>query len=128
MKIREGFDLVSGWKRDRNDPLSKTVPSKLFNLTTRLFSGIPLHDFNCGLRAARRSALLGLGLEAPGMELASEMIVLAAQAPADPPLSCITDGTRVRHTYLRHADPDKLRSYLLRVAMIEGIRRSNSIT
>ncbi len=54
MKIRHGFDLVSGWKRERNDPVSKTVPSKLFNLTTRLFSGIPLHDFNCGLKAFSR--------------------------------------------------------------------------
>ncbi|HHE31304.1 MAG TPA: glycosyltransferase [Chlorobaculum parvum] len=50
-KLHEGFDLVSGWKRERNDPLSKTMPSKLFNLTTRIFSGIPLHDFNCGLKA-----------------------------------------------------------------------------
>jgi dolichol-phosphate mannosyltransferase len=50
-KIREGYDLVSGWKQVRNDPVTKTVPSKLFNLTTRIFSGIPLHDFNCGLKA-----------------------------------------------------------------------------
>jgi glycosyltransferase involved in cell wall biosynthesis len=62
IKIREGFDLVSGWKQERNDPASKTVPSKLFNLTTRLFSGIPLHDFNCGLKAFRRELADSLDL------------------------------------------------------------------
>jgi len=48
---KEGYDLVSGWKKKRYDPISKTIPSKLFNSITRLFSGIPLHDFNCGLKA-----------------------------------------------------------------------------
>ncbi|TNJ38325.1 glycosyltransferase family 2 protein [Chlorobaculum thiosulfatiphilum] len=62
MKIREGYDLVSGWKRERNDPVSKTVPSKLFNLTTRLFSGIALHDFNCGLKAYSRELASALDL------------------------------------------------------------------
>jgi len=47
----EEFDLVSGWKKVRNDPISKTLPSRLFNSVTRLFSGIRLHDFNCGLKA-----------------------------------------------------------------------------
>lgn len=48
----EGYDLVSGWKRKRYDPLSKTIPTKLFNATARKFSGIDnLHDFNCGLKA-----------------------------------------------------------------------------
>jgi len=47
----DGFDLVSGWKKKRHDPLGKTIPSKLFNGTTRKLSGIPLHDFNCGLKA-----------------------------------------------------------------------------
>lgn len=47
----EGFDLVSGWKKKRYDPLSKTIPSKLFNRVTSLVSGIRLHDFNCGLKA-----------------------------------------------------------------------------
>lgn len=47
----EGYDLVSGWKRKRYDPLSKTLPSRFFNGVTRLLSGIPLHDFNCGLKA-----------------------------------------------------------------------------
>ncbi len=49
----EGYDLVSGWKRKRHDPISKTIPSRFFNGVTRLMSGIPLHDFNCGLKAYR---------------------------------------------------------------------------
>lgn len=50
--IREdGFDLVSGWKKKRYDPLSKTIPTKLYNWATRKMSGIKLHDFNCGLKA-----------------------------------------------------------------------------
>ncbi len=61
-KLHEGFDLVSGWKRERRDPVSKTLPSKLFNRTTRLFSGIPLHDFNCGLKAYRRELSSSLEL------------------------------------------------------------------
>lgn len=52
MIIKEGFDLVSGWKKKRFDPiLSKNIPSKLFNATARIVSGIKLHDFNCGLKA-----------------------------------------------------------------------------
>lgn len=49
----EGFDLVSGWKEKRYDPISKTIPTKLFNGVTRRMSGIKLHDFNCGLKAYR---------------------------------------------------------------------------
>ncbi len=49
----EGYDLVSGWKKKRYDPLSKTLPTKLFNATARLVSGIKLHDFNSGLKAYR---------------------------------------------------------------------------
>jgi glycosyltransferase involved in cell wall biosynthesis len=48
-----GFDLVSGWKKKRHDPVSKTVPTKLYNWATRRMSGIKLHDFNCGLKAYR---------------------------------------------------------------------------
>ncbi len=52
MIVEEGYDLVSGWKKKRYDPLSKTIPTKLFNATARKFSGIKnLHDFNCGLKA-----------------------------------------------------------------------------
>ncbi|MBB6612548.1 glycosyltransferase family 2 protein [Pontibacter sp. Tf4] len=48
------YDLVSGWKQKRYDPLSKTIPTKLFNAATRKLSGIQLHDFNCGLKAYRQ--------------------------------------------------------------------------
>ena len=47
----DGFDLVSGWKQKRYDPISKTIPSKFFNRTARAMSGIKLNDFNCGLKA-----------------------------------------------------------------------------
>jgi hypothetical protein len=47
----DGFQLVSGWKKKRNDPISKTIPSKFFNKVTSWISGIKLHDFNCGLKA-----------------------------------------------------------------------------
>jgi glycosyltransferase involved in cell wall biosynthesis len=54
MITKEGYDLVSGWKKKRYDPLSKTIPTKLFNATARRVSGIHnLHDFNCGLKAYR---------------------------------------------------------------------------
>ncbi|HEY3874058.1 MAG TPA: glycosyltransferase [Candidatus Kapabacteria bacterium] len=53
-KLAEGYDLVSGWKKQRHDPISKTGPSKFFNRVTSLFSGIKLHDFNCGLKAYRK--------------------------------------------------------------------------
>ena len=54
MITRDGYDLVSGWKQKRYDPLSKTIPTKLFNATARRVSGIHnLHDFNCGLKAYR---------------------------------------------------------------------------
>ena len=51
MIVDKGFNLVSGWKQKRFDPISKTIPSKLFNQVTSWFSGIKLHDFNCGLKA-----------------------------------------------------------------------------
>ena len=53
-KLGEGYDLVSGWKYKRHDPISKTLPSKLFNRVTCLISGIRIHDINCGLKAYRR--------------------------------------------------------------------------
>ena len=53
----EGYDLVSGWKKKRHDPIGKTLPSKLFNATVRLVSGIKLHDFNCGLKAYRKEVV-----------------------------------------------------------------------
>jgi glycosyltransferase involved in cell wall biosynthesis len=56
-KLDEGFDMVSGWKKKRHDPISKTLPSKFFNLTTSLLTGIKIHDFNCGLKAYRRDVI-----------------------------------------------------------------------
>ena len=50
----EGFDMVSGWKKRRYDPISKTIPSRFFNAAARFFTGIKLHDFNCGLKAYRK--------------------------------------------------------------------------
>ena len=58
MITEDGYDLVSGWKKKRYDPLSKTIPTKLFNATARKVSGIHnLHDFNCGLKAYRRDVV-----------------------------------------------------------------------
>ncbi len=54
MIMEEGYDLVSGWKKKRYDPVGKRLPSKFFNWTARIVSGIKLHDFNCGLKAYRR--------------------------------------------------------------------------
>ena len=53
MILSDGYDLVSGWKQRRHDPLSKTIPSKFFNGVTARVSKIKLHDFNCGLKAYR---------------------------------------------------------------------------
>ena len=61
-KIEEGWDAVSGVKHERKDPLSKTLPSKLFNFVVGRVSGLRLHDFNCGFKVYRREALLGLPL------------------------------------------------------------------
>ena len=55
MILEEGYDLVSGWKKRRHDPVGKRWPSKFFNWTARSVSGIRLHDFNCGLKAYRRN-------------------------------------------------------------------------
>ncbi|MBO7283217.1 MAG: glycosyltransferase family 2 protein [Alistipes sp.] len=57
MILEDGYDLVSGWKKRRYDPISKRWPSKFFNLTARVVSGIKLHDFNCGLKAYRRKVV-----------------------------------------------------------------------
>jgi glycosyltransferase involved in cell wall biosynthesis len=53
MIIKDGFDLVSGWKKKRHDPISKTIPTRFYNWSARRMSGIRLHDFNCGLKAYR---------------------------------------------------------------------------
>jgi glycosyltransferase involved in cell wall biosynthesis len=54
---KDGFDLVSGWKKKRHDPVSKTIPTKFFNWSARRMSGIKLHDFNCGLKAYRNEVV-----------------------------------------------------------------------
>ncbi|NCO38543.1 MAG: glycosyltransferase [Armatimonadetes bacterium CG_4_10_14_3_um_filter_66_18] len=56
-QLDQGYDLVSGWKKVRRDPLSKTLPSRLFNRILAWVSGLPLHDFNCGLKAYRREVV-----------------------------------------------------------------------
>ena len=61
-KLDEGFDLVSGWKTRRRDPISRRVLSKLFNSVTSRFSGVRLHDMNCGLKAYRAEVVHGLRL------------------------------------------------------------------
>jgi len=55
--IERGSDLVSGWKYTRRDPLTKKLPSKLFNVMTRLLTGVDLHDFNCGFKAYKKEVL-----------------------------------------------------------------------
>jgi len=60
MITEEGWDLVSGWKRKRYDPITKTLPTKLFNWATRKMSGIYLHDFNCGLKAYKKDVIKGI--------------------------------------------------------------------
>ncbi len=56
-KLNEGYDLVTGWKKNRHDPLEKTLPSRFFNTITAKLTGIPIHDFNCGFKAYRREVL-----------------------------------------------------------------------
>lgn len=57
MITNDGFDIVSGWKKKRYDPLSKTIPTKLYNGTVRLMTGIKLHDMNCGLKAYKKAVV-----------------------------------------------------------------------
>jgi glycosyltransferase involved in cell wall biosynthesis len=61
-KLEEGFDLVSGWKAKRRDPLSRRIPSRIFNRVTGRLSGLRLHDLNCGLKAYRAEVLRGIRL------------------------------------------------------------------
>jgi glycosyltransferase involved in cell wall biosynthesis len=55
--VDQGYDLVSGWKQRRQDPLGKTMPSRVFNATVRTVSGVPLHDFNCGFKIYRQDVV-----------------------------------------------------------------------
>jgi len=61
-KLDEGYDLVSGWKKKRHDPFSKTFPSKIGNWATRFFTGIKIHDLNCGFKAYKRKVANNLNL------------------------------------------------------------------
>ena len=56
-KLESGYDLISGWKKNRNDPVSKKLPSKLFNFVTRIATGVKIHDFNCGLKIYKKSVV-----------------------------------------------------------------------
>ncbi|MBT5932844.1 MAG: glycosyltransferase family 2 protein [Flavobacteriales bacterium] len=62
MIIQKDFDLVSGWKKKRHDPLSKTIPTKLYNWAARRITGIYLHDFNCGLKAYKNAVIKSIEL------------------------------------------------------------------
>ncbi len=62
MIVKQGYDLVSGWKKKRYDPLSKTIPTKLYNYVTGKMSGIPLHDMNCGLKAYKAVVVRNIDL------------------------------------------------------------------
>ncbi len=73
----EGLDLVSGWKKKRYDPISKTIPSKFFNWTARKATGIKLHDFNCGLKAYRHNLVKSIEIYG---EMHRYIPVLAKQA------------------------------------------------
>jgi len=75
-RLEEGYDLVSGWKQSRQDPISKTVPSRLFNWTVRRATGLTLHDFNCGLKVYRREVLDAISIYG---ELHRYIPVVAAQ-------------------------------------------------
>lgn len=75
--VEEGFDLISGWKKKRYDPITKTVPTKLYNWATRRVSGIHLHDFNCGLKAYRREVVQAVEVNG---EMHRYIPVLAKQA------------------------------------------------
>ena len=57
MIVKDGFDLVSGWKKKRHDPISKTIPTKLYNGATRMMTGLKLHDMNCGLKSYRKDVI-----------------------------------------------------------------------
>lgn len=76
-KLEEGYDLVSGWKKIRHDPFIKRSSSKFFNYVTKLMSGIKIHDFNCGLKAYRKSVVDNIKVYG---ELHRYMPVLAAWA------------------------------------------------
>jgi glycosyltransferase involved in cell wall biosynthesis len=60
--LTDSYDMISGWKRKRFDPISKTIPSRFFNFVTAKLTGIPIHDFNCGLKAYRKEVVKELNV------------------------------------------------------------------
>ena len=60
--LNKGWDLVSGWKKNRLDPLNKRIPSKLFNFVTRILTGVKIHDFNCGLKGYKKSVIKSMDI------------------------------------------------------------------
>lgn len=105
-KLREGADLVSGWKRNRRDPWTKTVPSRLFNSVTSLISGLRLHDFNCGLKAYRGEVVKSISVYG---ELHRFIPVLAGW-----------EGFRVEETQVRHFKRKYGRSKYGRARFLNG--------
>lgn len=61
-KLEEGYDLISGWKKKRYDPLSKVIPSRIFNWATSKLTGVPIHDTNCGFKAYRREVIENINI------------------------------------------------------------------
>lgn len=86
--LDEGWDMVSGWKQVRNDPVDKTLPSRFYNALVQRVSGLKLHDFNCGLKAYRREVL-------PGLRLYGQMHRLL-------PVMAHWDGFRVTEKVVNH--------------------------
>jgi glycosyltransferase involved in cell wall biosynthesis len=87
-RLDEGYDLVSGWKRDRHDPLIKRVTSKLFNWVTGWLTGVRLHDINCGLKAYRREV--------------TETLIIYGQLHRFLPVLAQWEGFRVTELPVRH--------------------------
>ncbi len=61
-KLNQGYDLVSGWKKKRHDPISKVLPSRIFNKAVAILTGVPVHDTNCGYKAYKRQVVENLNL------------------------------------------------------------------
>ena len=105
-KLDDGCDLVSGWKRNRRDPWTKTVPSRFFNKVTSMMSGLRLHDFNCGLKAYRGEVVKSISVYG---ELHRFIPVLAAW-----------EGFRVDEIKVRHFKRKYGRSKYGRARFLNG--------
>lgn len=103
MIMSEDYDMVSGWKKKRFDPKSKTIPTKLFNATARKFSGIHLHDFNCGLKAYKNKVVKSI--EVYG-EMHRYIPILAQQAGFTKiGERSYSTGTEIRSNQIRRFKP-----------------------